>query len=58
MSRPIHFELSFEDAERAKNFYGTVFGWSYQKYGDESAHQIILHYWFDQYLNIHGQGAI
>jgi predicted enzyme related to lactoylglutathione lyase len=36
MSRPIHFELSFEDAERAKNFYGTVFGWSYQKYGDES----------------------
>ena len=36
MPRPIHFELSFEDAERAKNFYSTVFGWSYQKYGDDS----------------------
>jgi uncharacterized protein len=36
MSRPIHFELSFEDAERAKSFYSKVFGWSYQKYGDDS----------------------
>ena len=36
------------------NFYAPL-----QRYGwVESAHQIILHYWFDQYLNIHGQGAI
>jgi predicted enzyme related to lactoylglutathione lyase len=36
MPRPVHFELSFEDAERAKNFYSTVFGWTYQKYGDDT----------------------
>ena len=24
----------------------------------ESTHQIVLHYWFDQYLHLHGQGAI
>ena len=30
-----------------------------QRYGwVESAHQLILHYWFDQYLNKYGQGAI
>jgi len=30
-----------------------------QRYGwIECAHQLIVHYWFDQYLNEHGQGAI
>ena len=24
----------------------------------QSAHQIVLHYWFDQYLDQHGQGAV
>ncbi len=24
----------------------------------QSAHQVILHYWFDQYLDLHGQGAV
>jgi D-sedoheptulose 7-phosphate isomerase len=24
----------------------------------ESAHQLIVHYWFDQYLNLYGQGAV
>jgi hypothetical protein len=24
----------------------------------ESAHQVILHYWLDQYLNVHGLGAV
>ena len=24
----------------------------------QSAHQVILHYWFDQYLDHHGQGAV
>ena len=24
----------------------------------ESAHHVVLHYWLDQYLNVHGQGAI
>lgn len=24
----------------------------------QSAHQIVLHYWFDQYMDLHGQGAV
>ena len=36
------------------NFYAPL-----QRYGwVESAHQVILHYWFDQYLHLYGQGAI
>jgi D-sedoheptulose 7-phosphate isomerase len=36
------------------NFYVPAdrYGWV------ESAHQIVIHYWFDQYLNIHGNGAL
>ena len=36
------------------NFYVPLarYGWA------ESAHQILLHYWFDQYLNTHRQDAI
>jgi D-sedoheptulose 7-phosphate isomerase len=36
------------------NFYVplTRYGWA------ESAHQIILHHWFDQYLHVHGSGAV
>jgi D-sedoheptulose 7-phosphate isomerase len=36
------------------NFYVPVrrYGWA------ESAHQMILHYWFDQYQDVHGPGAI
>ena len=36
------------------NFYVPVhrYGWA------ESAHQVILHHWFDQYLDVHGSGAI
>jgi D-sedoheptulose 7-phosphate isomerase len=36
------------------NFYVplTRFGWA------QSAHQIVLHYWFDQYMDQHGQGAV
>ena len=30
----------------------TRYGWI------ESAHQVVLHYWLDQYLNVHGQGAV
>jgi len=36
MPRPVHFEMSFENADRIKEFYGTVFGWSFQKWGDDS----------------------
>ena len=36
------------------NFYVPLarYGWA------QSAHQVILHYWFDQYLDQHGQGAV
>ena len=36
------------------NFYvgAARYGWI------ESAHLLILHFWLDQYLNVHGSGAI
>jgi D-sedoheptulose 7-phosphate isomerase len=36
------------------NFYvpASRYGWV------ECAHQLILHYWLDQYLNLHGRGAV
>ena len=36
------------------NFYVPLprYGWA------ESAHQVILHYWFDQYQDVHGTGAL
>lgn len=36
MPRPVHFEMSFEDADRIKGFYGKVFGWTFEQYGDDS----------------------
>jgi predicted enzyme related to lactoylglutathione lyase len=36
MPRPVHFELTVENMERAKTFYSKVFGWSFQQYGDDS----------------------
>ena len=36
MPRPVHFELTVENAERAREFYNQVFGWSFQKYGDDA----------------------
>lgn len=32
MSRVVHFEIQVDDIERAKTFYGTVFGWSFEDY--------------------------
>jgi hypothetical protein len=36
------------------NFYvpASRYGWV------ECAHQLILHYWLDQYLNVYGGGAL
>jgi predicted enzyme related to lactoylglutathione lyase len=28
--------MSFENADRAKEFYGKVFGWTFQKWGDDA----------------------
>lgn len=30
MGRVVHFEIHVDDIERAKGFYGDVFGWSFQ----------------------------
>ena len=32
MPRPIHFEIPADDPERARKFYGDVFGWKFQKW--------------------------
>lgn len=34
MSRPIHFEIHAADVERAKTFYATAFGWTYQDWSE------------------------
>lgn len=34
MGRLIHFEIHVDDIERAKNFYGEVFGWSFQDWSE------------------------
>lgn len=34
MPRPVHFELTVADAERAQAFYSKVFGWTFQSWGD------------------------
>ncbi|MFK5634995.1 MULTISPECIES: VOC family protein [unclassified Ornithinimicrobium] len=32
MGRPVHFEIQADDVERAKAFYASVFGWTYEDY--------------------------
>ena len=32
MSRIIHFEIHVDDMDRAKEFYGNVFGWKFEDY--------------------------
>jgi uncharacterized protein len=32
MPRPIHFEIPADDPERAVAFYGSIFGWKFQKW--------------------------
>ena len=34
MPRPIHFEIQAADLDRAKAFYGDVFGWRFDDYSD------------------------
>ncbi len=34
MSRVVHFEIQADDVERAKAFYGAVFEWDFQDYGE------------------------
>ena len=32
MPRPIHFDVTVDDPERAMNFYKDVFGWKFEKW--------------------------
>ena len=34
MARPVHFEIQVDDVERAKTFYSSVFGWTFQDYSE------------------------
>ncbi len=34
MGRLIHFEIHVDDMERAKTFYGGVFGWTFEDWSD------------------------
>lgn len=33
--RPVHFEIPVADFGRATKFFGDVFGWNFQPYGDD-----------------------
>ena len=35
MPKVVHFELPFDDAERANKFYADVFGWKAERFGDQ-----------------------
>jgi uncharacterized protein len=35
MPRPVHFEIHAADPARAIGFYQAVFGWKFEKWGDE-----------------------
>ena len=32
MNRPTHFEIPVDDPNRAEQFYGSVFGWTFQRF--------------------------
>ena len=34
MRRPVHFEIHAADPARARKFYETVFGWTFESWGD------------------------
>ncbi|WP_101841985.1 VOC family protein [Halobacillus sp. Marseille-P3879] len=34
MGRLVHFEIHVDDMERAKTFYGEVFGWTFEDWSD------------------------
>lgn len=35
MGRPVHFEIHATAPERSREFYEQVFGWAFQKWGDQ-----------------------
>lgn len=39
-NKPSHFAIYIDDIERAKDFYGQLFGWQFNDYGQEDFLQI------------------
>jgi uncharacterized protein len=35
MGRPVHFEIHATDPEHSREFYEQVFGWAFQRWGDQ-----------------------
>ena len=42
MNPVVHFEMPYEDGNRAAKFYEEVFGWKIQKMGPEMGHYIVV----------------
>lgn len=40
MDPVVHFEMPYEDNERVKKFYSTVFGWEMRSYGQEMGNYV------------------
>lgn len=36
--KPVHVELPAKDSARAKEFYGSLFGWTFESYGEADYH--------------------
>lgn len=42
MDKVVHFEIPVDDLDRAKSFYGSVFGWGLQTYPDMQDYTIAM----------------
>ena len=43
MSPVVHFEMGYNDRERMKKFYETVFGWETEQMGEEMGNYVVAH---------------
>ncbi len=43
MDPVVHFEMGYNDRERAKKFYSTAFGWEMQQMGAEMGNYVVAH---------------
>ena len=43
MNPVVHFEMGYNDRERMKKFYETVFGWETEQMGPEMGHYVVAH---------------
>ena len=49
----------FDEKNRSRAMGDLNFHIGARRYGwVECAHQVVMHFWLDQYLNLHGNGAI